>query len=239
MKKIDRRKKYIITIDVETAGGFGNPLVYDIGYAITDKKGNIYETRSFLIKEIWENKKLMNSAYYSNKIPLYYEKLNRNEIKVVSFDYMRNDILELMREYNVKILSAYNSDFDTNALTNTMRNLKNNKHAKFLTEEFKDIKIRCIWCLACQNLYTQKSFRQMAINNNWLTEANNFRTSAEIGYRFLTGNTDFEEEHTGLADVLIEIEIMAYALRQNKKRKQGVFAHPWRIPNSKELNNLK
>lgn len=57
----------------------------------------------------------------------------------------------------------------------------------------------------------------MAIKNNWLTDANNFKTSAEIGYRFITGNVDFIEEHTGLEDVLIEIEIMAYALRQNKR----------------------
>lgn len=75
----------------------------------------------------------------------------------------------------------------------------------------------CIWCLACENLYTQVSFRKMAINNGWITKAGNFKTSAEIGYRFLTGDVDFIEEHTGLEDVLIEIKIMAYALRQNKK----------------------
>ena len=60
-----------MVVDVETAGQFGNSLVYDIGYAIADKQGNIYETRSFIIKEIFYNVELMSSAYYARKIPMY------------------------------------------------------------------------------------------------------------------------------------------------------------------------
>ena len=239
MKKIDRRRKYYIIVDVETAGGLGNPLVYDIGFAITDKHGNIYEKHSYMIKEIWENRALMLSAYYAEKIPKYEKDILNGTRKIVTFMEMRNIMLSEMRKYKVQVFGAYNSIFDTRALTSTMRFLTNNKKAKFLTEEFKNIEQLCIWCLACENLYTQVSFREMAIRNNWLTDANNFKTSAEIGYRFLTGNTEFIEEHTGLEDVLIEIQIMAYALRQNKKRIGGVFGNPWQIPNSKELNKLK
>ena len=239
MKKIDRRRKYYLVADVETAGGLGNPLVYDIGFAITDKHGNIYEKHSYMIKEIWENKALMLSAYYSEKIPKYEKDIAEGKRTVVSFATMRNIMLTEMRKYNVKVFAAYNSIFDTRALSTTIKFLTGNKSIKFLSEEFKNLEQLCIWCLACENLYTQVSFREMAIKNNWLTEANNFKTSAEIGYRFLTGNTDFIEEHTGLEDVLIEIKIMAYALRQNKKRIGGVFGNPWEIPNSKELNKLK
>lgn len=239
MKKIDRRRKYYIVVDVETAGGLGNPLVYDIGFAITDKHGNIYEKHSYMIKEIWENRALMLSAYYAEKIPKYEKDIANGTRKIVTFMEMRNIMLSEMRKYKVEVFGAYNSIFDTRALSSTMRFLTENKKAKFLTEEFKNIEQLCIWCLACENLYTQVSFRKMAIRNNWLTDANNFRTSAEIGYRFLTGNVDFIEEHTGLEDVLIEIEIMVYALRQNKKRIGGVFGNPWKIPNSKELNKLK
>ena len=87
----------------------------------------------------------------------------------------------------------------------------------------------CIWCLACEVLYTQKTFGKVAIRNNWVSEVGNFRTTAEVGHRYITGNIDFEEEHTGLEDVLIEIGIMAYAFRQNKKRiaptalREGLF----------------
>ena len=40
---MDRRKNYYLTLDTETCGNFGEPLVYDIGYTIHDKKGVIYE----------------------------------------------------------------------------------------------------------------------------------------------------------------------------------------------------
>ena len=233
MTKIDRRRSYIMVVDVETAGGLDNPLVYDIGYAITDKQGNIYETRSFIIKEIFYNKPLMTSAYYSEKVPKYLKDISEGTRTVVSFLEMRNDFIALAEKYNIKTLGAYNLMFDTRALTNTIRNITKEPKAKFLPRTLKNVKMMCIWCLACEVLYTQKTFAKVAIRNGWVSEAGNLRTTAEVGHRYLTGNIDFEEEHTGLEDVLIEIGIMAYAFRQNKKRIGGVFAHPWKIPNQK------
>jgi len=232
MKKIDRRRRYYIVLDVETAGGLDNPLVYDIGYAVTDKYGNIYETRSFIISEIFYNKSLMTSAYYSEKIPKYEEDIKNGTRKVVTFAQMRLDFITLALKYNVKVIGAYNLMFDTRALTNTIRFIEKNERLKFLPYELKDIELLCIWCLACEVLYTQKTFARVAIKNGWVTEAGNLKTTAEVGYRYLTGDIDFIEEHTGLEDVLIEIKIMAYALRQNKKRTAGMFEHPWKIPNN-------
>ena len=39
---------------------------------------------------------------------------------------------------------------------------------------------------------------------------------------------EFEEEHTGLADVLIEVEIYNRVARQKKKTTKGIFASPYR-----------
>lgn len=233
MTKIDKRRSYIMVVDVETAGGLDNPLVYDIGYAITDRQGNIYETRSFIIEEIFYNKPLMTSAYYSEKVPKYLKDIANGTRTVVSFLEMRDDFIALAEKYNIKTLSAYNLAFDTRALTNTIRNITREPKAKFLPRSLKNIKMMCIWCLACEVLYTQKTFGRVATRNGWVSEVGNLRTTAEVGHRYITGNMDFEEEHTGLEDVLIEIGIMAYAFRQNKKRIGGVFANPWRIPNQK------
>src|SRR5690606_19497007 len=106
MTKIDRRRRYYIILDVETAGGLDNPLVYDIGYAITDKHGNIYETRSFIISEIFYNKSLMASAYYSEKIPKYEEDIKNGTRKVVTFAEMRLDFIALALKYDVKVIGA-------------------------------------------------------------------------------------------------------------------------------------
>ena len=57
MKKIDKRKNYILVLDVETAGDVEkNPLCYDIGFVVADKQGNIYEQFSYAIEEILAEK---------------------------------------------------------------------------------------------------------------------------------------------------------------------------------------
>jgi hypothetical protein len=229
MGKINSRKNYILVLDVETAGGLENPLVYDIGYAVTDKQGNIYESRSYIISEIFDDKNLMNSAYYAEKVPMYKKDIAEGKRTVVSFEEMRLDLLTLMKEYNIDTISAYNLNFDKRALSNTMKYITGYK--KFLTADFKNVKMLCIWSLACEVLYTQKTFRKVAESQGWVTEKGNLRTSAEIGHRYINLDFDFEESHTGLEDVFIEIGIMEKCFRQKKSYKSGILPNPWRIPN--------
>ena len=65
-------------LDVETANSTDDALVYDIGYTIVDRKGKVYEEKSYVIYDIFVlEKELMQSAYYAEKIPLYEEKLKK------------------------------------------------------------------------------------------------------------------------------------------------------------------
>jgi hypothetical protein len=50
------------------------------------------------------------------------------------------------------------------------------------------------------------------------------RLTAEILYRYITGNNDFIESHTGLEDVLIETKIMSHCFRQHKKMEKKLFS---------------
>ena len=54
-KKIDFRKHYVLVLDIETANTLEQGLAYDIGFAVADRKGNIYETRSLMIAEMFYN----------------------------------------------------------------------------------------------------------------------------------------------------------------------------------------
>jgi hypothetical protein len=38
-------------------------------------------------------------------------------------------------------------------------------------------------------------------------------------YQYMSGEENFSEEHTGLADVLIEVEIMAFCFSERDRRK--------------------
>ena len=87
--KIDKRKKYSMVLDVETAnssiekGQKNDGLVYDLGLTVIDKKGQIYEKKSFAIKEIFDWKELMATAYYKDKLPKYYKELIVNQVLIV------------------------------------------------------------------------------------------------------------------------------------------------------------
>lgn len=231
MEKIDKRKKYYLVVDVETANSTEDALVYDIGFAVSDKKGNIYEKHSYIIYDIFVGEKeLMKSAYYAEKIPRYEQGLKAGNFKMVAFMTAYKIIRDVLKKYKIKNVCAYNANFDRNALNTTLRFLTKSKMRYFFPY---GTKILCIWSMACDTIYQQKSFIRQALQNNWLSEKGNIQTSAEIGYRYMTGDKIFEEEHTGLKDVEIECQIMARCFKQNKKMNKNINRSCWRKPTQK------
>lgn len=221
------RKKFLI-VDVETANDVLCPLVYDIGVAVCDKYGHIYEKHSFLIYEIYRGEReLMQSCYYAAKIPEYEQQLKRGETKLVKLSTARNIIFALMGKYNIDTVGAYNCYFDKGALNNTIRYVTKSKKRWFFPY---GTKFMCIWHMACQVIYTQKTFQKWARKNNFVSTSGNIQTSAEIGYRYYTQNIDFQEEHKGLQDVEIECKIMQKCFAQHKSMKRNINRLCWRIP---------
>lgn len=124
-KKLDRRRKYFIVLDSETATlpyaqkfngsdrqkiAIAKPLIYDFGWQIIDYKGRVYRKRSFLISEIFSVPSVFNTAYYASKRPLYLEKLRKGEITLTDWKgatkIFENDLKE------VSAVGAFNSMFD-------------------------------------------------------------------------------------------------------------------------------
>jgi hypothetical protein len=66
-------KKNNLVFDVETAGKVYLPLIYDIGWVITSPHGKTLKKRRFIVKEIFECKSLMKSAYYADKVDKFYK----------------------------------------------------------------------------------------------------------------------------------------------------------------------
>lgn len=228
--KIDRRKKYIIVLDVETTnnqigvkGAPNDGLVYDLGFTVADKQGNVYAKRSFAIKEIFDWKELMDTAYYKNKLPKYYEKMRKGEMKKVSIWEVRKSIKSAMEYFNITEVYAFNANFDYTTLNNTVRYLSGSACRWF----FKyGTKICDIWHIACQTLGLQKTFQWENVRN-----ANgNLITNAERMYAYLSQDFDFEEEHTGLADALIETQILARCFKTHKSIDKLINRACWRIP---------
>ena len=222
-----RTTEKFIVLDVETANDTTDALTYDIGFIVADRHGNIYESHSFCVYDIYCcEKELMQSAYYAKKLPLYEEGLKNGEYKLVKFSTVKNLIWQLMKEYNITKVFAYNCNFDRNALTKTQRWLTKSKYRWFFPyeTEFCDI-----WNFACSTICQQKGYKDFCELNGYISNrGNNYRSSAECVYQFITNQNTFEELHQGLADVFIEYEILLKCYATHKKVETDIDRLCWR-----------
>lgn len=224
-------KKYYLVLDVETANSTDDALVYDLGYVVCDKKGNIYEADSFIVSDIFfKEAELMKSAYYATKIPKYLEGIKARAFNVVTFQQAREALLGAMKRYNVEAVCAYNANFDYTALNTTQRWLTKSKYRFFLPY---GTKVYCIWHMACQLICTQKAYIKFCLENGFVSSSGNIKTNAETVYAYMMGDCGYEENHTGLEDVLIETKILAKCFAQHKKVEKNINKFCWRIPQAK------
>lgn len=230
LKKMNNRIKYRIVLDTETCPidkdfeGVtpSNMWVYDCGWAVVDRNGNVYKTRSFVNADIFLNEKIaMNSAYYQDKILKYWDEIKSGERVLTSFAKIRKALLEDIAEFKVMEIYAHNMRFDYGTLNTTQRWLTKSKYRYFFPY---GIKICDTLKMSRQVIANKKKYIDFCKENNYLTARGTPRLTAEILYRFISGNQDFTEEHTGLADVMIEKEILKYCFKQHKKMDRELYA---------------
>lgn len=230
--KIDKRKKYMVVLDIETANSAEDAIAYDIGFAVVDKKGNIYESYSFMMAEMFLNHskdEMMTTAYYAEKLPNYWKDYRKGERKLVSIYTARKILKEVCEKWNIGEIWAYNAYFDKSGCNRTLRYLTKSRARWFFPY---GVEIKCIWHYACQTLCKQRNFFKFCTKNGFISPSGNLKTSAEVVYAYMTDNPDFEESHTGLEDVEIEAAILSKCIRQHKKADTNINRLCWRIPQS-------
>lgn len=261
--KLDRRRKYYMILDCETATlpcaseydgnarkkiAIAKPLIYDLAYTITDKNGNIYGRRSFLITEIFSVPSVFNTAYYAYKRPIYLDRLAKGETILTDWR-TASAILETDLAL-VDGVGAYNSMFDfKKALPFTELYINNlyspdfykwEARQKFICDEIasgnrrenpnefdpetfrfrgKVYKLFDVWGMACEYLLDNDEYREACYENRWYTESGKyFKTSAETAYRFCANEVDFIESHTAIDDAEIETFLFSLAVKQAKNK---------------------
>ena len=219
---MSRPTKKILIIDTETVGELNYPIAYDIGLVVTDRNGNIYHQAHFVVKEIFGDLQRMCSAYYSNKFQSYIDTIYQQETEPLPFTEIVKKINAICEVWDISTLSAYNLSFDKRSMKNTAVELLGTE--KWLDREMNDL---CIMCAACDILYGAK-YCKTARTQGWITEKGNIKTSAECGYRYITGSYDFEEAHKGLQDCLIEKEILTAIYKRHKPFNGKIKAFPFR-----------
>ena len=109
---MDKRIKYLLVVDIETANILEDAIAYDIGFAVTDKRGNIYETGSYMIADMFfDYPDLLDTAYYKEKLPQYwtdYENGNRKLAKLTTVKKIIAD--HLLNQRMIKVIQSSPDD---------------------------------------------------------------------------------------------------------------------------------
>lgn len=220
------RKKYFLVLDTETCNTLEQPIPYDIGWTICDRKGNIYARRSFVVAEVFcDMRDVMKSAYYAEKVPNYWEDIKAGRRRLAGMWTIRRAMRDDIKNFKIREVGAYNMAFDKRALNNLMRYVSKSWCRWWFPF---GVEFFCIWAMACDVILNRKSFVNFCEAHNFISEAGNISTSAETAYRYLKNTPDFVESHTGLEDVEIEVAIMAHCYAQKKKMQKAINPACWR-----------
>jgi hypothetical protein len=225
-------KNIYLIADTETTGLAPFNLVFDFAYVIADRKTILIE-RQFLTREILCNGRTMLTALYKEDwrammgaklFNVYIPAIAAQEMKIYSWreiiDTMRDDILT----HNVNRFCAYNLRFDMSAMSKTQKHIY--QSGMILS---RPCALLDLWLCCCEMVFNLKLYHETALRNDWITQADNVRTTAEHAYKFLTGDHDMLQDHTALADVHIELEILRRILAKKKKLPIDILdANPWR-----------
>lgn len=230
------KPKTFLIADGESTGLGGKAYLFDFAYVIATRKKTLCE-RSFLIREVLTNPRIMLSAYESgdwrdmmgSKIfSQYIPMLDRNDARLFSWQ----DVIRIMRDdmetYGVDVFAAYNLRFDMGAIATTQKYI--GVPGKVLAYKPD---LLCLWEFACTTVCDTPMYhrvaREQGKETGWITPANNVRTNAEKVYAFLTNNWNFVESHTALHDAQIETEILQRLLAKKKTIPYNVLDHmPWK-----------
>lgn len=202
----------IMMIDTETTNSLEDPVVYDVGFQVFDLAGNTYESCSMINTEVFNDSALMSTAYYADKIPKYMEQVLLGQAVMIPWKSIKTTVRDSIVRNNCEIVCAHNARFDNKSLNLTQRYITTSKWRYFLP-------YGCEWWdtlkMAREILKDDKNYRQFCLDNNYVTSRNINRYTAEVIYRYISGQNDFEEHHTGLEDVKIEKEIFLYCINRN------------------------
>jgi len=219
------RGNCIAVIDTETATLWGE--VFDFGLVIVNSAGTEVARYDAIVSEVYDSVRLMEKAFYFNKVDSFYEpNLRCKRMVKKSWRTICVEVSALCAKHRVSIVSAYNLAFDRRVIAAT--NKKYNGFSMFP----KGTKELCLWKFACHTQLQSPAFEELAVKQGWVSEAGNLRTNAEVAYKFMTGKLDFSESHTALDDALIELELLKLLMVEHKDLPFGVGGATWQLVNS-------
>lgn len=192
-----------------------NGQVYDLGGQVVNvESGNILDSFNLVNYDVFfQMPEAMHEAFFADKIPQYKEEIRQGKRKIVTTYTMQKIVFEMCKKYNVKVIVAHNAWFDVKTLNSTIRYQTKSKKRFFLPY---NIPIMDTMKMSEKVICKTSEYINFCKDHNYMTahKVPRPRKTAEVLWRFLSGNNEFEEEHTGLADVKIEAQIFLECVRR-------------------------
>ena len=209
-----------IVIDTETTNGFDDPLVYDCGWAVINDEGEVLKARSYVVADVFCNEELMKDAYFADKIPQYVADIADGKRKMAWFENVKKVLRKDCKKFNVTAIMAHNMRFDYRSCTRSQRYITKSANRWFYAY---GVELGDTLRMARETFGHDEDYKNFCSENSYTLKNGSPRMTAEILYRYLSGNKEFEEEHTGLADVMIEKEIFKACMERNPQCKKSVW----------------
>lgn len=234
MKRPKTRKDLYLILDTETTRIYDKRqkktvnLAYDISYLVVDNTGKIYHEQAYAVKDIFTYRKdLMKTAYYKEKLPLYYEALNDGKYKLAMLKDIWHELNSIVSEYKIKAICAYNASFDFNTLNSTIAYVTKGKYKDFFMD---GIPWLCIWVMAGSAIMSKNDYVRFCMNNSLYTHKGSIRSDAETCFSYIIGNPLYKEVHIGIEDCYIEAEIFVTCFNRKVKLERKASGQGWRYP---------
>ena len=220
MKNVDLKKvNYLMFIDTETIGSLfmkESVMPFEIGMKIynTETK-KVVKEKSYIVRKFFNNKYIMFSTFSATKYPKYQERIDTDKrFKNASVNDIARDIQKTIERYGIKIMVAHNGNFDKQAAERLFEEFGTENPFKKLdlldTMEISKVitfsKDYANYCIENQNV--KNSVNESA----FITNSGRVRTTAQAIYSYLIKNPNYQEEHTALEDIDIEIGIYQKSL---------------------------
>lgn len=195
----------VCIFDTETTS-IDKPFAYNIGWCIYNTKSRqIVYKADYVVEQIWHNLELFTTAYYAEKRDWYISQMRSRKITMEKLGHITQNMCRVFKQFDVQAAYAYNSNFDERVFNFCCDWFK-------IKNPFDNIPIYDIRGYVHKKIAFTPDYQQFCDTHGLYTEKGNYSTTAESIYKYIIQNPNFEEEHTALADSLIELDILLYCI---------------------------
>lgn len=216
-------QKYYLFVDTETIGSLyytDSVVPFDISVKVYDyETKQVVKQRCYLIKRFIKNKFIMLSSFSAGKYPQYLKRAEENpkDYKMVSIQEFSKNLTAIIKKYNIKTMVAHNGEFDYNVTNRLGEEFEvNSPLAKLDVLDTMEISKPITFHKQYINFCIKnKDIKNGMGESKFITNSGRVRTTAEALHCFIIKDPYYTEEHTGLEDIDIEIDIFEKSLLYN------------------------